>query len=324
MAARVLVTGATGFLGGAVLRRLGDNGVGQGRNPALCAALAADGMNVVNWTLPGAPPQSPQLAQVDTIVHCAGLSSPFGRAEAFHAANVLGTASVLNFARLQGVKRFVFISSPSIYFTLSDQLNVPEDMPLPPAFTPYGQSKIDAEQLVRAAPEVGPIILRPRGIYGCGDSALLPRLLKAATTRALPRFRQGQARIDLTYVDDVVDAVMSAISAKQLQEGRAFNISGGEVLPISEIVEGVCERAGIVPRWRDMPLAPALFAARVAEALALMRREPREPVVSRYGLGLFAYQQSLDISRARDGLGWAPQVAFAEGLDRVFGQGSTG
>lgn len=119
-----------------MLRRLGDNGVGQGRNPSHCAALDAAGINVVNWTLPGAAPQSPQLAQVDTIVHCAGRSSPFGRAEAFHAANVLGTASVLNFARLQGVKRFVFISSPSIYFILSDQLDVPEDMPLPPAFTP--------------------------------------------------------------------------------------------------------------------------------------------------------------------------------------------
>jgi nucleoside-diphosphate-sugar epimerase len=307
-----------------VLRRLGDEGVGQGRNPARCAALAAEGLNVVQWSLPDAAPNCPELEQVDAIVHCAGLSSPFGHPDAFHATNVLGTQSVLDLARVRGVKRFVFISSPSIYFALSDQLNVSEYMPLPPPFTPYAKSKIDAERMVNAAPEVGPIILRPRGIYGPGDSTLLPRLLRAAQSRALPRFRQGRARIDLTFIHDVVEAVLSALNAKQVVEGQAFNISGGEVLPVSEIVEAACAWAAIVPRWRAMPLAPALLAARMAETLALMRTEPREPVVTRYGLSLFAFEQSLDISRAQDALGWVPQVRFADGLERVFANGATG
>lgn len=305
-----------------MLHRLGHDGVGQGRCYVKTAALAAKRMNVVQWSLPGPAPDALELAQVDAIVHCAGLSSPFGHPDAFHAANVLGTQAVLDFARRQGVKRFVFISSPSIYFALRDQLDVSEDMPLPRPFTPYAASKIAAEKLVRATPEVGPIILRPRGLYGPKDNALLPRMLKAASSRALPRFRQGRARIDLTFIDDGVDAVMRALDAGPALEGMAFNISGGEVLPVSGIVESVCERAGIVPRWRAMPLGPALLAARVAETLALMRAEPREPVVTRYGLGLFAYQQSLDISRARKALGWGPQVRFCDGLDRVFGAGS--
>ncbi|MAT87067.1 MAG: 3-beta hydroxysteroid dehydrogenase [Aestuariivita sp.] len=321
MDVRVLVTGATGFLGKAVLQRLGARGVGQGRSPARCAALNTEGLDIVQWVLPGPPPDCASLAQVDSVVHCAALSSPFGRFEDFHAANVLATQSVLDFARSRGVKRFVFISSPSIYFALADQLNVSEDMPLPLPFTPYAQTKIAAEQLVEKTAEVGSIILRPRGIYGPGDSALLPRLLKAARTRTLPRFRQGRARIDLTFVDDVVEAVLMALDARQDLNGKAFNISGGEVLPISEIVEKTCHRAGIAPRWRSMPLAPAMLAARLAETFELMRLEPREPVVTRYGLGLFAFKQSLDISRARDILGWMPQVRFADGLERVFDHG---
>jgi len=318
VSARVLVTGATGFLGKAVLRRLGARGIGQGRNPSQCAQLSAEGLEVLEWTLPGLPPDCASLAQVDAIVHCAGLSSPFGRLEAFHAANVRGTQSILEFARAQGVKRFVFISSPSIYFALADQLNVSEEMTLPPPFTPYAQTKVAAERLVEQAAEVGPIILRPRGIYGPGDRALLPRLLNAARTRALPRFRQGRARIDLTFVDDVVTAVLAALDAGPDLHGMAFNVSGGEVLPIADIVEKACHRAGITPRWRSMPLTPALWAAQIAEALALMRREPREPVVTRYGLGLFAFEQSLDIARARDMLNWEPKVRFSDGLDRVF------
>lgn len=318
MGGRVLVTGATGFLGKAVLRRLGPSGVGQGRDLQRCAALAAEGLKVVQWSLPSPAPGCQELGQVDAIVHCAGLSSPFGRDEAFHEANVLGTQSVLDFARTQGVKRFVFISSPSIYFALGDQLDVSEDIPLPTPFTPYAKSKIAAEKLVSAAIDLGPIILRPRGIYGLGDNALLPRLLKAASTRALPRFRHGRARIDLTFIDDVVEAVLTALNANQGIEGLAFNISGGEVLYVSEIVEAACARAGIVPRWRKMPLAPALLAAHLVETLALMRPDPREPIVTRYGLGLFAFEQGLDISRARVALGWTPQVCFADGLESVF------
>ena len=321
---RILVTGATGFLGGAILKRLGAEALGQGRSLERCAALGAKGLDIVQWNLPDRAPNNPKLDQVDAIVHCAGLSAPFGRSQAFHSANVLGTQSVLSFALERGVKRFVFVSSPSIYFALSDQLNVPEDMRLPRPFTPYAQSKIEAERLVLSAPEVGPIILRPRGIYGPGDTALLPRLLKAASVRPLPRFRQGRARIDLTFVDDVVDAVLQALTAEQVLEGRAFNVSSGEVLPVSQIVENVCAHAGIVARWRRMPLVPALVAARIAESLALMRSEPREPVATRYGLGLFAYAQSLDISRASNLLGWVPKVSFEEGLARTFDTGASG
>lgn len=321
MAGRVLVTGATGFLGGAILRRLGGRGIGQGRDSARCEALGVEGLSVVNWGLPGPAPDAPELTEVETIVHCAALSSPFGHDEAFHQANVLGTKAVLDFARAQGVARFVFISSPSIYFALRDQLNVPEDMPLPPPFTPYAKSKIAAEELVRLS-DVPAIILRPRGIYGPGDTTLLPRLLKAAGARPLPRFRDGRAWIDLTYVDDVVEAILAALEADPAVEGQAFNVSGGEPLAISEIVEATCARAGIVPRWRTLPLTPALMAARVAETLALMRRTPREPVATRYGLALFAFEQSLDLSRARDALGWTPKVRFAQGLDHVFEKGA--
>ena len=323
MSRRILVTGATGFLGGAILKGLGAEALGQGRSAQRSAALSANGLDVVRWSLPDRAPDNPKLDQVDAIVHCAGLSAPFGHPEAFHTANVLGTQSVLSFARERGVKRFVFVSSPSIYFALADQLNVPEDMPLPRPFTPDAQSKIAAERLVKSAPEVGPIILRPRGIYGPGDTALLPRLLKAASSRALPRFRQGRAQIDLTFVDDVVDAVSKALTVEQVLEGQAFNISGGEVLPISQIVESACAHAGIVARWRTMPLTPALFAARMAEVFALMRSEPREPVATRYGLSLFAYAQSLDISRASNVLGWVPKVSFEEGLARTFETGAS-
>lgn len=321
MAGRVLVTGATGFLGGAILRRLGPLGVGQGRDPARVAALQSQGLTTVQWELPDPAPPSPAFDDIGAIIHCAGLSAPFGRRSAFHSANVDGTRAVIALGRARGITRFVFISSPSVYFRLADQVNLSEDMALPRPFTAYAQSKIAAEDLVRAAGDLGPVILRPRGIYGPGDTTLLPRLLRAAARHPLPRFRHGRARIDLTYVDDVVDAALAAVQGERTIAGQTFNISGGEVLPVSQIVDAACARAGITPRWRAMPLGPALLAARAAETLALVRPTPREPAITRYGLALLAFEQSLDLGRARHQLGWQPQVSFTEGLDRVFRAG---
>lgn len=317
MAGRILITGATGFLGGTLLRLLADRPVlAQGRDPAKLAAL---NVPVLQWDLTRPLTETPpELAEVTTIVHCAALSAPFGRPVEFRAANVQGTAAVLSLARRLRVRRFVHISSPSVLFAPRDQLRLTEDTPLPPPFTPYARTKAEAEALVLAAAGLSPVILRPRGLYGRGDTALLPRLLQAARRRPLPLFRGGRACIDLTHVEDAAAAARAALDAGPQAEGQIFHISGGEVLPVTGIASRACARAGIPLRWRKVPLAPALLAAGAMERLALMTGG-REPTVTRYGLALFAYAQSLDISRARRLLGWSPRISFAEGLDRTFG-----
>ncbi|TGP83736.1 NAD(P)-dependent oxidoreductase, partial [bacterium M00.F.Ca.ET.222.01.1.1] len=91
-----------------------------------------------------------------------------------------------------------------------------------------------------------------------------------------------------------------------------------EPLPVRRIADEACARAGITARWRRMPLWPAMLAAGAMEAVALALPGRPEPPVTRYGLGLFASAPSLDISKARRVLGWAPKIAFEEGLDRTF------
>ncbi|WP_192256446.1 NAD-dependent epimerase/dehydratase family protein [Mesorhizobium silamurunense] len=319
----VLVTGASGFLGSHVLARLAASGtlaLGLGRDAARCTALEATGHRIVRHDLaqPLDGALDPRLDRVERVIHCAALSAPFGRLQDFVAANVAATRNLLDFATRQGVSRFVHISSPSVCFAFRDQLGLTEDMALPDPANHYARTKREAEKLVLAAPLVHPVVLRPRGIYGVGDRALLPRLIKAAKSRPLPLFRDGRAAIDLTHVDDVVDAVMAALAAPEEAEGQIFNISGGEVLPVRRIADEACSRAGLAARWRPMPLLPAMLAAGLMEAVALRLPGRPEPPVTRYGLGLFAYAQSLDISKARRVLGWRPKVSFEQGLDRTF------
>ena len=312
---RVLVTGATGFLGGHVIRALGpDVAIAQGRDPAKCDELRASGFEVLQHDLTKPIAASPK---VEAIVHCAALSAAFGPRKSFVAANVDATRHVVAFAQRMKVRRFVHISSPTIYFAMADRLNLDENASLPPPINHYAATKRQAELIVQAAPDIGPLILRPRGIYGPGDKTLLPTLLKAAR-RPFPLLRGGAAKIDLTYVDDVVRAIQCALREDTQLDGQVFNLSGGQVLPVRDIVTQTCAAAGITARWRAVPLAPALALARLSEAAALLPKMPA-PIVTRYTLGLFAYAQSLNISKACNLLQWVPKVQFANGLVATFG-----
>lgn len=316
---RIVVSGATGFLGGHLVARLVADGhavIGLGRNQAAGARLAASGARFVPVDL---ATTSNALASetADGFVHCAALSSNWGTHAAFHAANVTGTANAIALARRLGVARFVHISSPSVYFRFADQLAVAEDMPLPPPVNAYAESKAAAEQLVLAATDLSPIILRPRGLFGPGDTALLPRLVRAARRGPLPLLRGGEAVTDLTYVDDVVEAIVAALAAGPVATGQTINISGGEPQTIRHIAEAAARKAGVTVRWRPLPIGPALFGVRLIEAIAAALPGRPEPVVTAYSLGVLAFSQTLDISRAKTLLGWQPRIGFAEGLGRL-------
>lgn len=319
--AAIAITGATGFLGGVLARRLlalGQPVIAMGRDREKLAALEALGAKTQHSDLSAGAPAADGL-QADVLVHCAALSSAWGRAADFRAANIEGTRSASLLARSIGARRFVHISTPSLYFRFRDQPGVGETADLPPPVNAYAATKREAEQIVLAATDLDPVILRPRGIYGAGDTALLPRLLRAARSGPLPLIRGGRAETDLTHVEDVADAILAAIKAPTNPAQRVFNISGGEPLAIRNIAEAAANRAGTNVRWRGIPAPLLIAAARAMETAARLHPQQPEPRITAYSAGLFAFTQTLDISAARAHLGWTPQICFDEGLARTFG-----
>ncbi|MBA3069006.1 MAG: NAD(P)-dependent oxidoreductase [Hyphomonas sp.] len=318
--AAIAITGATGFLGGALSRRLlaeGQPVIALGRDAVKLATLEALGARCIAHDLgSGAPPEPDR--PVAAVVHCAGLSSNWGDRAAFQAANVDGTRAALTFASDAGAARFIHISTPSLYFRFRDQPLVREDAVLPPPVNAYAATKSEAEKLVLEQTGLDPVILRPRGLYGSGDAALLPRLLRAARSGPLPLIRNGRAETDLTHIDDVVDAVLAALAVPAFSGRRIFNVSGGEPLPVRRIAEAAGACAGVSVRWRSMPSGAVLAAASLIELAARLRPGKPEPRVTAYSAGLFAFTQTLDISAARTHLGWAPAISFEEGLARTF------
>ena len=319
----VLVTGATGFLGSHLCRALtaaGADVVATGRNPALLAKLGLRSIPL-DLSHPVRPADIDRIGPLEAVVHCAGLSSPWGRPEAFAAANVAATRHLADLAAVTGVKRCVMISTASVYFRFADQDDLPETHSLPPPVNDYARTKRQAEQVMLQRPDIGPVILRPRGIYGAGDTALLPRLLRVARHRPLPRFSSAGAT-DITHVDDVVAAILAALDAGPAITGEVINVTGGLGLSLPDIITAACDLTGVTLRWRQLPFPPALAAVRMLEAAAKRLPGQPEPPVTAYALGILRYRQTLDIGKAARLLGWSPQVSFADGLQRTFKDGA--
>lgn len=320
----MLVTGATGFLGGAVCRLLQARGIrllATGRDEAKLALLKAEGIETIQADLANVDPArfSQQIGIVQAVVHAAALSSPWGKKHAFEAANITATEHLLKVASIAGVQRFIMVSSPSVYFRFADQIGVREDLPLPDPVNFYADTKQRAEKLVAASSIGMRIVLRPRGIYGKGDVALLPRMLRAAVSGPLPLLRDGVALTDITHVEDVAEAVWSSLVCDLPEDQHTFNISGGEPLPLVKIIEQACRMNDIKLRWKRLPAGLVIKAARLLEIVHSVLPGHPEPRITAYSAGIIAYSQTLDISKAASELGWKPRISFDDGLHKTFG-----
>ncbi len=315
---RIAVTGATGFAG----RNLVRFAVARGHEIAATArGITGPGdfegqARFHQADLADEAALRRAFTDCDAVVHLAARSAAWGRTADFERVNIAGTRHVVRAAEAAGVRRLVHVSSSSVYFAFEDRLGLAEDTPLPPPVNAYAATKrASEEEAQRFAGEV--FIIRPRAIFGPGDTQLLPRLLAAAQRGPLPLLRGGRVVTDLTFIDTFCDALLAMAQAPGAQAGT-YNISQGEPIDIRSLAERLLGGLGVPLRWRALPTPLAFAGVRSLEMLARLDPRQREPLATTYGLGLLGYSLTLDLGQARQRLGWHPPIGLDEALDRTI------
>jgi glyoxylase-like metal-dependent hydrolase (beta-lactamase superfamily II) len=172
-----------------------------------------------------------------------------------------------------------------------------------------------AERLVRAA-AMDTVILRPKAIYGPGDTAILPRLIKAARSGRLRQIGDGHTTTNMTHVRDVAEGIILALTSKNAV-GKTYTLTGDEEVKIWDLVTDLAERLGLPAVTGNISVAKANRIAGVLEATWRALSLPGEPPLTRYSVSILGYDKTYDISKAKRDLGYAPRIKMADGLDEV-------
>jgi nucleoside-diphosphate-sugar epimerase len=321
-----LVTGATSGLGrnaAAFLAQKGSTVRTTGRNRTAGEALRVLGMEFVQLDLASAANTDLEslLQGIDTVWHCAALSSPWGAWSDFHAANVLATSRLAHAAVANGVRRFVHISTPSLYFDFHHRLDIEETFRPASYVNHYASTKAQAEDVIRevaaAHPDTTFVMLRPRGIFGPHDRVLLPRILRLLRERGgrLPLPRAGSAKLDLTYVGNVVHAMHLATTCVHVHSGEAFNITNDEPTCLRDVLDALLTRLGIAYRIKDMPYPVLDLAARAMQRWATL--SGREPLLTRYSVGALNFDMTLSTRKAQAVLGYQPRWTLQQSIEET-------
>lgn len=316
---KVLVTGATGFLGKYVVEELVEHGYqvrAFGRNRAIGQSLVNASVTFIQGDLTNQEDLTKACQEMDMVVHAGALSTVWGSWEDFYQTNVLGTKYVLEACREAKIERLVYVSSPSIYAAPRDQLDIKEsDAPQENRLNNYIRSKLASEKLFKDYPDVSSVILRPRGLFGIGDTSILPRVLNLSQKIGIPLIGDGRQLMDMTCVENVALAIRLALETPQAA-GEVYNITNGEPRAFRNLIEETLRGLGYPIRYRKIP-APLVCA--ISSSLEFIYKSLKlkgEPALTRYTYYLLRYSQTLDISKAERDLGYRPKITISEGIEQ--------
>ncbi|HQU08448.1 MAG TPA: NAD-dependent epimerase/dehydratase family protein [Opitutales bacterium] len=321
----ILITGASGFIGGALAQHL----LQTGHRVTLLLrkahpALEAQGAQIILGDLADTAAINRATAGQEAIMHVASTTAMWGPWDFFYQTNVVGTHNLLDAAAQASVRYFIYTSSPSVTFKPKNIFNADERL----AYTRsnwsfYAKSKALAEQAVlsrNGAKGLRTLALRPHLVWGPGDTHLIPSLIARARNNRLIQVGSDAVETDMTYIDNVVEGHIAALEALQSRNvsGRAYFLTQNEPVQLWPWARNFLARAGLPGvRWHmAYPTAWALGASLEYVHRSLGITKP--PLITRFIAAQLAYSHSYSSNAAMNDLGYRPRVTMAEGLERLL------
>ena len=320
----VLVTGASGFLGGHIvetLQRAGYRIRCQYRRavvPPMLVNAQRSGAELVRVNLERVTDD--QLARlcngVEYIVHNAALVSDWGKMERFIAVNVRASQRLLRIAKREGVTRFIYISSIVVH-GLDAADNITEDGPYNVLRHPYSISKLQGERAILAEKGIERVVIRPGTIYGPRDTTIGYRIFDLMRARLMIYLGTKSTLVPVVYCLDVADAICSALTAPAAV-GRAFIITSGERVTWEQFLSIAARYLSVPPPRVVVPKRLIFPIAWTLEWLfRLLRITEHAPVITLFRVRSMEHNRYFDTSAARTALGYNPQWHVEEGLTQM-------
>ncbi|HLI89650.1 MAG TPA: NAD-dependent epimerase/dehydratase family protein [Ktedonobacteraceae bacterium] len=314
----VLITGATGLLGGHLIKEL------QQRNEHIRALvlpvenadkLTAQGVEVVRGDITDPSTLEPAVQGVDLIFHLAGMMGVWRPLSDYRLVNVTGSEYLYKAAQKAGVRRFVHTSSHTVY-GLGHGRYMKETDPLRPDPDPYSITKAEGDRLIRRlmlTSEMETVILRPGTFFGPGDHLHFGRMAQKVKDGKGLILGRGDNALPFCYVTDVVQGYMLA-GYHEKAPGNVYNITNDRPLTQREMFDAIADAVGGKRPTLHLPYLPVYWGATVAENLYKLAHLKMKPPATQLGALMFGSDNKHSIEKARKELGYEPKVPLREGI----------
>ena len=313
---KILITGATGLLGGHLIQALQqrDEQIRALVLPAENAEkLLAQGVEVVRGDVTDASTLASAVKDRELIIHLAGMMGVDRPLADYRLVNVSGSENLYRAAQAAGVRRFVQTSSHTVYGLGYGRFLTEKDA-LRPDPDPYSLTKAEGDRLIRRlmlTSNMETVILRPGTFFGPEDRLHFGRIAQRIKNGKGVIIGQGDNALPFCYVTDVVQGFLLA-AYHEKAPGNVYNISNDRPLTQHELLNAVaddisCERPG-----RHLPYLPMYYGSIVAERIAHITHT--RPLVTRLGVMMFGSDNRHSVEKARRELGYEPKVEIREGI----------
>jgi nucleoside-diphosphate-sugar epimerase len=312
------VTGGSGFIGGRLIERLIREGTAVralARSEGSSRRVTELGAEPVRGDLDDRASLTAAAQGAEVAFHLAAHLGDWGDWEDFERDNVIGTRNALEACAEAGVRRFVHCGTEAALMAGDPLVHVDESAPLrPDSAAPYPATKAKAEQAVRAANRDGleTVVVRPRFVWGKGDTTLLPEMVATVESGRFAWVGGGRNLTETTHVDNVVEGLL--LAAERGAAGEAYFVTDGEPVVFREFVTELLDTQGVEPPNRSLPGWTAGPMARIAETAWRLLPLPGAPPMTKFRAWLLTQECTIDISKAREELGYAPVVSREQGL----------
>jgi len=310
---KVFVTGASGFIGKAVLKNLVNN-----HYEVTALLLPGEPENQISGTaiVRGDVTQPDTLSgKMDghnAVIHLAGAVGYQGWKTCI-IINKNGTMNVVQEAVNSGIRRFIHMSSVSVYGRIPN-ISIEESFPMKKIGDPYGDTKIDAESIVSGYASKGMLdltIIRSTAVYGEGDEKFLPKLIESLKSGRFRIIGNGQQSVDLIHVRDVADGVLRVLKEKK-SIGKIYNLANPHNPTWNEMLKTIILELGIPMPDKYISYRFAYYLAGMMEFISRFTRKP--PRLNRYSIRLVGRQYNYRTDKIRNELGFTPTINLLDGI----------
>ena len=316
----VLVTGASGFLGGRIAQLLAKRGVEV-------RALVRHGRDMPHLTGTQVQIQSGDLSDpnslsravigVSHVIHCAACSTDWAPWPVFFESNVTGVENLVRAAARQPrLERFLHVSTTDVYGYPESPCD--ESHPLTDVALPYNRSKCMGEQLIwDGAKEFGlPLtVVRPATIFGPRGKAFVIDIARLIRQQTMAVIDGGRVPGGFCYVDNAANGIIQAATHPST-EGQAYNLTDGTGVTWRRYVDTLADALGERRPWINLPSKVAFATARAFETAHRFLRLSGNPLLTRHAVFLLSRNQEYPIQKAQRDFEFSPEISFEEGMAR--------